>query len=87
MSVVSLTAAPSRRGNSRDAHSQGGAINLQEQPVQTPVKRHALPQDEAAPGGAALERRKRDRSIARCHAGLLDTRFRSLDAPYAATLS
>ena len=53
--------------------------------MQTPVKRHELPQDEAAPSGAALERRKRDRSIARCHAGLLDTSFLSLDAPYEAT--
>ena len=55
--------------------------------MQTPVKRHELPQDEAASSGAAWERRKRDRSIAQCHAGLLDTSFLSLDAPYEATMS
>ena len=62
-------------------------MNLKERTGQTPTKRHELPLDEAAPSGATSERRKRDRSIARCHAGLLDTSFLWLDTPFEATMS
>lgn len=61
-------------------------MNLAEQPVQTLVRHQELGSDAAAPSGAALERRKRDRSIARCHAGLLDTSFLWLETPYEATM-
>lgn len=62
-------------------------MNLQEHLVQTPIRRDELPRDEATLGAATSERRKRDRSIARCHAGLLDTSFLWLDTPFEATMS
>ena len=35
----------------------------------------------------AIERRQRDRGIARCHAGLLDTSFLNFDCRLDATMS
>jgi hypothetical protein len=43
--------------------------------------------DSTNPQWPHVERRKRDRSIARCHAGLLDTSFMTLDVVFDATLS
>lgn len=43
--------------------------------------------DAAVQHWPQVERRKRDRSIARCHAGLLDTSFMPLDVVFDTTLS